>query len=53
MKVLVTGCNSHVCSCLVKQLSLRKDVVLLAVHPERLDISDEMTVDRYVSKFKP
>ena len=53
MKVLVVGCNGQVGSCLVKQLSIRKDVTLLAVDREKLDITNKMAVERCVNEFKP
>jgi dTDP-4-dehydrorhamnose reductase len=53
MKILVVGCNGQVGSCLVKQLSIRKGVTLLAVNREKLDITDKMAVERCVIGFQP
>jgi len=52
-KVLVTGSKGQVGRCLVEQLSSRKDVELLAVDRNQLDITNQAEVNRIVSTFHP
>lgn len=53
MKILVTGSNGQVGSCLVKQLSLMPEIEFLAVDREQLDITDCEAVNKLVDEFKP
>lgn len=53
MKILVTGSNGQLGSCLVKQLSLMPDIEFLAVDREQLDIIDSAAIARLVNQFKP
>lgn len=51
IKVLVTGCNGQVGSCLVKQLQGKAEV--LAVDRQQLDITQQQKVINAVADFKP
>lgn len=51
MKVLITGCNGQVGSCLVEQLQSVADI--LAVDRDELDITSESAVKSAVEAFKP
>ena len=53
MRVLITGANGQVGSCLVKQLSNRSDVELVALDKRELDISNQLEVENLVLDFKP
>ncbi|MGL4713412.1 MAG: dTDP-4-dehydrorhamnose reductase [Shewanella sp.] len=53
MKILVTGSNGQVGSCLVKQLSQMPEIEFLAVDRTQLDISDAAAVAKLVNDFKP
>lgn len=53
MKILVTGSNGQVGSCLVKQLSQIPDIEFLAVDRTQLDITDAAAVAKLVNDFKP
>jgi dTDP-4-dehydrorhamnose reductase len=53
MKILVTGSNGQVGSCLVKQLGKMPDIEFLAVDREQLDITDFEAVNKLVNEFKP
>lgn len=53
MKVLITGSNGQIGSCLVKQLQFCPDTEILAVDRSRLDITDQAAVQEIVSAFKP
>ena len=52
-KVLVTGSNGQVGRCLVEQLNSIDDVELLAVDREQLDITNQASVDKLISTFRP
>ncbi|QTH72556.1 dTDP-4-dehydrorhamnose reductase [Pseudoalteromonas xiamenensis] len=51
MKVLITGCNGQVGSCLTERLIAEAEV--LALDSKRLDITDREAVFSIVSEFKP
>ena len=51
MKILVTGANGQVGSCLVRQLTGKHD--LLAVNRKILDITDEFAVNQIINDFTP
>lgn len=53
MKILVTGSNGQVGSCLVKQLSKMPGIEFLAVDRDKLDITDNKAVIRLVNEFRP
>lgn len=53
MKILITGKNGQVGSCLVDQLSMMPDVTLLALDREQLDITDTIQVNKVVVGFSP
>lgn len=53
MKILVTGSNGQVGSCLVKLLNQIPEIEFLAVDREQLDITDYEAVNKLVSEFKP
>lgn len=53
MKILVTGCQGQVGSCLVSQLQSKTDIELLALDREELDITDFQAVIEQVHSFKP
>ncbi|WP_305842129.1 dTDP-4-dehydrorhamnose reductase [Photobacterium leiognathi] len=53
MKVLITGSNGQVGSCLVKQLQLCPNTEILAVDRNELDITSQSDVIKRVSAFKP
>lgn len=53
MKVLITGCNGQVGSCLVKQLSTCPEIEFLAVDRDQLDITSEQEVIKTVNDFMP
>ncbi|MCU8069524.1 dTDP-4-dehydrorhamnose reductase [Shewanella sp. SM32] len=53
MKILVTGSNGQVGSCLVKQLSQMPEIEFLAVDRTQLDITDAAAVAKLVNDFKP
>jgi dTDP-4-dehydrorhamnose reductase len=53
MKILVTGKNGQVGSCLVDQLSTMSDVTLLALDRDQLDITDATQVNNVVAEFNP
>ena len=52
MKVLVTGCNGQVGSCLVNALAKNK-ITTLAVDKKRLNITDKASVIALVKDYKP
>jgi len=53
MRMLITGCDGQVGSCLVKQLANDEDITVLALDRQRLDITREDAVNRVISKFNP
>ncbi|MCS6124084.1 dTDP-4-dehydrorhamnose reductase [Shewanella baltica] len=53
MKILITGSNGQVGSCLAKQLSQMSEIEFLAVNREQLDITDGAAVTNLVNDFKP
>ncbi|KJF97827.1 dTDP-4-dehydrorhamnose reductase [Photobacterium leiognathi] len=53
MKVLITGSNGQVGSCLVKQLQSCPNTEILAVDRNELDITSQSDVIKRVSAFKP
>ena len=52
-KVLVTGSNGQVGSCLVEQLSSCDNVKLAAVTRDELDITNQLAVNEFVLTFQP
>lgn len=50
MKILVTGSNGQVGSCLVKLLNQIPEIEFLAVDREQLDITDYEAVNKLVSE---
>lgn len=53
MKVLITGSNGQVGSCLVKQLQACPNTEILAVDRNELDITSHSDVIKTVNEFKP
>lgn len=53
MKILVTGSNGQVGSCVVKLLNQMPEIEFLAVDREQLDITDCEAVNKLVNEFKP
>ncbi|MCF1438935.1 MAG: NAD(P)-dependent oxidoreductase, partial [Shewanella sp.] len=53
MKVVVTGCQGQVGYCLVKQLSQRTDIEILALDRTALDISNPEQVNTLITNTKP
>ena len=53
VKVLITGSNGQVGSCLVKQLQSCLEIEFLAVDRDRLDITSEQEVVKTVNDFMP
>lgn len=53
MKILITGSNGQVGSCLVKRLKQMPEIKFLAVDREQLDITDFEAVNKLVDEFKP
>ncbi|WP_318469397.1 dTDP-4-dehydrorhamnose reductase [Photobacterium leiognathi] len=53
MKVLITGSNGQVGSCLVKQLQTCQNTEILAVDRNELDITSRFDVLETVNEFKP
>lgn len=53
MKILITGCNGQVGSCLVKLLNQMPEIEFRAVDREQLDITDCEAVNKLVNEFKP
>jgi len=53
MRVLITGCNGQVGHCLTEQLKKTKDMIILALTRDDLDISDANAVEKIVFKFNP
>lgn len=53
MKLLITGSNGQVGSCLVKQLSQMPEIEFLAVNHDQLDITDCEAINKLVNAFQP
>jgi dTDP-4-dehydrorhamnose reductase len=53
MKILITGSNGQVGSCLVKILNQMPEIEFLAVDRDQLDITDPDAVNKLVSEFRP
>ncbi|MGR6503014.1 dTDP-4-dehydrorhamnose reductase [Shewanella sp. Koi 1] len=53
MKILITGSNGQVGSCLVKILNQMPEIEFLAVDRDQLDITDLDAVNKLVNEFKP
>lgn len=53
MKIMITGCDGQVGSCLVQQLNGRADIEYLAVDRDQLDITDASAVAQMVHAFRP
>lgn len=53
MKVLITGSNGQVGSCLVKQLQSCPNTEVLSVDRNELDITSQSSVIKTVNEFKP
>lgn len=53
MKILITGSNGQVGSCLVKILNQMPEIEFLAVDREQLDITEPDAVNKLVSEFRP
>lgn len=53
MKVLITGKNGQVGTCLVSQLSNMTEINFLALGREELDITDAEQVSKIVNEYKP
>lgn len=51
MKVMITGCNGQVGSCLVEKLTGKAE--LLAVDYQQLDITQQQAVESQIAEFKP
>ncbi|MDF0533013.1 dTDP-4-dehydrorhamnose reductase [Shewanella sp. A32] len=53
MKILVTGSNGQVGSCLVDRLQQKPEIEFLALTRQELDITDPVQVDAIVKQFTP
>ncbi|ABE55940.1 dTDP-4-dehydrorhamnose reductase [Shewanella denitrificans OS217] len=53
MRILITGKNGQVGSCLVELLDAETDLTFLALDREQLDITDANEVSKVVAEFKP
>ena len=53
MRVLITGANGQVGYCLTERLKKHDNVEVLSVDVNGLDITDESSVQKVVSEFKP
>tara|TARA_R110002033_G_scaffold170585_1_gene213455 strand:- start:22389 stop:23264 length:876 start_codon:yes stop_codon:yes gene_type:complete len=53
MKILITGKNGQVGSCLVDLLEAQTELTFLALDREELDITDSIQVDKIISEFLP
>ncbi|WP_454442526.1 dTDP-4-dehydrorhamnose reductase [Vibrio bathopelagicus] len=53
MRVLITGCNGQVGSCLTKQLANNENTLVLALDREHLDITSQESVSAVVTEFQP
>ncbi|WP_016791584.1 dTDP-4-dehydrorhamnose reductase [Vibrio cyclitrophicus] len=53
MRVLITGCNGQVGSCLTKQLANDNNTEVLALGREHLDITNQDAVNTVITEFQP
>ncbi|MFM2641225.1 dTDP-4-dehydrorhamnose reductase [Vibrio chagasii] len=53
MRVLITGCNGQVGSCLTKQLAHGNNTEVLALDREHLDITNQDAVNTVITEFQP
>ncbi|WP_394142034.1 dTDP-4-dehydrorhamnose reductase [Vibrio chagasii] len=53
MRVLITGCNGQVGSCLTKQLAHDNNTEVLALDREHLDITNQDAVNTVITEFQP
>jgi dTDP-4-dehydrorhamnose reductase len=53
MKILITGKNGQVGSCLVELLETQTELTFLALDREELDITDPVKVNKIVTEFQP
>ncbi|ANP74986.1 dTDP-4-dehydrorhamnose reductase [Vibrio crassostreae 9CS106] len=53
MRVLITGCNGQVGSCLNEQLNDNENTTVLALDREHLDITNQDAVKAVISEFQP
>ncbi|EDP57773.1 dTDP-4-dehydrorhamnose reductase [Vibrio sp. AND4] len=53
MRVLITGCNGQVGSCLTKQLASDNNIEVLALDRQHLDITNRDAVHAVVTEFQP
>ncbi|QUN06888.1 dTDP-4-dehydrorhamnose reductase [Shewanella yunxiaonensis] len=53
MKILITGSNGQVGSCLVNRLQQKPEIEFLALTRQELDITDPVQVDAIVKQFTP
>lgn len=53
MRVLITGCNGQVGSCLTKQLANDNNTEVLALDREHLDITNQDAVNTVITEFQP
>ncbi|OOF13799.1 dTDP-4-dehydrorhamnose reductase [Salinivibrio sp. PR932] len=53
MRILITGSQGQVGHCLVKQLTAKKQITMLACTKDDLDITDRQAVIKKVNAFKP
>ncbi|CAH7077736.1 dTDP-4-dehydrorhamnose reductase [Vibrio chagasii] len=53
MRVLITGCNGQVGSCLNEQLANNENTTVLALDRQRLDITNQDAVNAVVTEFQP
>lgn len=53
MRVLITGCNGQVGSCLTRQLANSGNIEVLALDREHLDITNQEAVNATIYEFQP
>ncbi|MFA0399538.1 dTDP-4-dehydrorhamnose reductase [Vibrio splendidus] len=53
MRVLITGCNGQVGSCLTRQLANIENIAMLALDRELLDITNQAAVNSAIYEFQP
>ncbi len=53
MRVLITGCNGQVGSCLTEQLANNEKITVLALDRQHLDITNQDAVGAVVTEFQP